>query len=369
MTPIRLACAVVVVLAAAPAAAQTPGDTTGRPVVYAGVFSASRSGGGGSAAITAREPSETMLGAVYLAPCGSLGTSSHLQVSQAATDVWQLSGQVLALNAEGASVRLTWQRVRAAGQDVTEPPRAGEFTLRLGERAPLDSVVVPAAGQCPERSASLELRFEMRDEVRGPGGARVVWPFIARGGGPGVGGGGGIGRGPTSSGSAGGIANIPTTGGGGGGRSGASSFYHADLWLIHSAPNRPDEVLHTTAAVWSMPRPFAFAPVTIHTPDAVVTVKVNGSVEVGHTPEGEPTFYFSANRAVTFAPLNRPARDVAPSVEGTTKTSVAIPGPDDVLAFEMPALRIPGGPALPDGFSVRVRLTPVAARPAAGAGR
>jgi hypothetical protein len=63
------------------------------------------------------------------------------------------------------------------------------------------------------------------------------------------------------------------------------------------------------------------------------------------------------NRTVTFAPANRSARDTAPIVEGSTKTTVPMPGPDEVLSFEMPPLRIPGGATVPDRLSIRVRLT------------
>jgi hypothetical protein len=94
----------------------------------------------------------------------------------------------------------------------------------------------------------------------------------------------------------------------------------------------------------------------------VLNVRVQGTIEVGTSAEGERRFYFSANRSISFAPTNRPPRDGAPLVEGSTKTTVPLPGPDEVLSFEMPALRIPGGAALPDRLSIRIRLTPVPMR-------
>jgi hypothetical protein len=88
-----------------------------------------------------------------------------------------------------------------------------------------------------------------------------------------------------------------------------------------------------------------------------MTVLVQGTLETGLSPEGQPRLFFSANRSVTFAPAGRAARDTAPVVEGSTKTSVAMPGADDVLSFEMPPLQVPGRQSLPDRLSIRVRLT------------
>jgi hypothetical protein len=42
---------------------------------------------------------------------------------------------------------------------------------------------------------------------------------------------------------------------------------------------------------------------------------------------------------------------------GTSTTTNPMPGPDDVLSFEMPSIRLlNGGPALPDQFAIRVRI-------------
>jgi hypothetical protein len=39
-----------------------------------------------------------------------------------------------------------------------------------------------------------------------------------------------------------------------------------------------------------------------------------------------------------------------------------LPGPDDVLEFQMPPLAVQGAPAVPDTFAVRLRLRPVKGR-------
>ena len=89
-----------------------------------------------------------------------------------------------------------------------------------------------------------------------------------------------------------------------------------------------------------------------------MTVKVEGTVEAGQSPEGERRFHFTATRSVTSVTSARPTRDGKPIVEGSTKTTVALPGPDEVLSFEMPPLRTPEGVTLSDRLSVRVRLAP-----------
>ncbi|MCC7044322.1 MAG: hypothetical protein IT183_10685 [Acidobacteria bacterium] len=116
--------------------------------------------------------------------------------------------------------------------------------------------------------------------------------------------------------------------------------------------------MHVTSSVTSIPATFAFAPITIDAASGTATVQVEGTVEVGYTPEGERRFFFSANRRLGFVPANRPARDSAPVNEGSSRTSVPVPGPDQILSFELPPLQLPGGGVLPDRFSVRVRLTP-----------
>jgi hypothetical protein len=145
-------------------------------------------------------------------------------------------------------------------------------------------------------------------------------------------------------------------------RPGQPTMLSADLWLVRSAPGRADETLQITVPAMSVAQRFAFSPVSIQTGTGVLNVRVEGTVEVGTSAEGERRLYFSANRTVNFAPANRPARDSAPIVEGSTKTTVSMPGPDEVLSFEMPPLRVPGGQTLPDRLSIRVRLTPVPMR-------
>jgi hypothetical protein len=138
----------------------------------------------------------------------------------------------------------------------------------------------------------------------------------------------------------------------------------ATLWLVQTAPGRPDNTQQLTVQLTGMPRPFSFMPVTFHLPTGTLSMTVQGTVETGLTPDGVPHFYFTANRTVGFAPSGRPARDNAPGTGGSVKTAVAMPGPDEVLSFELPPLQGEGA-SLPDRFSIRVRVTqqPMQERP------
>jgi hypothetical protein len=142
----------------------------------------------------------------------------------------------------------------------------------------------------------------------------------------------------------------------------APMMLHADLWLVRSAPGQADTTMHVTSSVMPIPVTFAFTPIAIDTGTGTATFQVEGTVEVGFTPEGEQRFFFSASRRLGFVPANRPARDNAPLNEGSSKTSVPVPGPDQILSFELPPVRLPDGTTLPDRFSIRVRLTPRAMR-------
>ena len=87
-----------------------------------------------------------------------------------------------------------------------------------------------------------------------------------------------------------------------------------------------------------------------------MSVKVEGTIETGLSPEGEQRLHFTASRSVTTA-------DEQPSVarwqgrhRGQHQDDDAMPGPDEVLSFEMPPLRTADGATLPDRFSIRVRV-------------
>ena len=119
------------------------------------------------------------------------------------------------------------------------------------------------------------------------------------------------------------------------------------MWLVRSTPGRADETLHITSQVVPIPVSYAFAPLTIQTATGTVTVKVEGTVETGQSPRGRTplSLHGNAERDIRDDGAAR-ARTAKPTVEGSTKTTVALPGPDEVLSFEMPPLRTPEGVTL-----------------------
>jgi hypothetical protein len=87
------------------------------------------------------------------------------------------------------------------------------------------------------------------------------------------------------------------------------------------------------------------------------TIEIQCFVEEGNTPEGRHLFV-SASRRVRFAAATGSVRDVRPVFEGSLKTSVPFPKPEEVLAFELPPIQVPGAPSVPDRFALRLRVTP-----------
>jgi hypothetical protein len=332
-----------IVLGRTPSGAQTMPPGMNEPIVYVGVFNTDAEGRpGGWAAQTGERAGANLAGTVYLAPCGSIGAAaSGYSVSASATDVWQLSGTVLELTADQAAVQIGWQRLRRDGRDEAAAPHSLTVTLKRGERSNLEKITVPASESCEARYASLDVTFATRQEL-------FTRSRTSRAGTPTA----GAGRARVFSDSRGGVNSTSIARPG----QAAPTILSGDLWLVRTVPGRADETLHLTSPVVQLPQPFAFAPVTIRTATGTLTVKVEGTVEVGVTPEGERRFHFAANRTVTFALTSRPGPAPAPNVEGSTKMTVPVPGPHEVLEFEMPPLRIPGGASLPDRLSIRVRL-------------
>ena len=138
--------------------------------------------------------------------------------------------------------------------------------------------------------------------------------------------------------------------------------YNAELWLVHSVPGKPDTVVPAMARIEGGAGTFSFAPMRLPRDDRNLH---------GHNGEGRSQLVpgdprprmltFSAIRAVSFTPNHRPTRNPTETrPEGGTVNSSGMPGPDDVVAFEMPPLKAAGAPSVPDKFSIRLRLRPVA---------
>ncbi len=364
-----LAALVAVVVLSTVARAQQPDPRLSEPSVKVGLFTSRPDGSGGSAYATNENGS--LKGLMYVEPCSYGAMDVNKRVPELALAAWRIDGQVLGLNAQQATVRLGWQRLRAGGGTLTEAPTVREFTVPFGGATTLDSVTVPAVSGCPETL----VKFDLRYETRNPPPPRMVAPIGGSRGGVksmGTGAGGSV---ATVASAVGSVGAIPSSSAGGGGKvqpngftfvgagsnRGFTGYQRAELWLVHSAPRRPDEVLMTSTIATTTVGDFAFAPVAVQAPTGVITVRVTGTVELGRDATGAPRLVFGARRRTSFVASTRQPRDGDASVEsgGVASTVVAMPGPDEVLSFEMPALQGAGVPSVPDTFAIRLRLSPV----------
>lgn len=357
---VRLALFTIVAAAVHASAAAQAQAPSGQPIVYSGLFSMSADGKvRGSAAQTGEFVGDDLAGTLYLSPCAGAGASSTgRSVSAFATDVWAMSGKVLELTDQQASVQLGWRRTRRAGVDETSPEQSTTLTLRRGDRHTIETISVPAAGACGARTVQLDVVFASRNELYGVSDADFARGGSARaGGGRSTGSGSGErfhfaqGSAATGSGGGGGVS----TGSGGPAYPGLRGLT-ADLWLVRSTPGSADQTLHVSAPLMPIPVSYAFAPMMIQTATGSVSVKVDGTIEAGLTPEGEQRLHFTASRAVTTVTDSRPVRDGQALSEGSTKTTLKMPGAEEVLSFEMPPLRTADGAILPDRLSIRVRV-------------
>ena len=147
-------------------------------------------------------------------------------------------------------------------------------------------------------------------------------------------------------------------GAGVGGKTGAAAgrWWDVDLWLVRKLSGQPESSAHSRLRVTDGAA-FAFVPVSLDSPQGPVVVQVTGSFRV-QDAAGGPQLLFTTNRRVTVTSAQMP-RDRAAGSTGTSTNTLAMPGPDDVVAFELPAVQLPnGGGTIPDQFSVRVRIAP-----------
>ena len=354
---------VAVFVLAAQAVAGAPQKPPADPVIQIGIFSLRPDGTDQGAAY---ETSLTAESIQYVAGC-AIGAGNR-QAPDEATDAWRLSGKVMSISPEEAIVQFNWQRIRADGVAVNSPGATVQLTLHPGDRVPLDSVSRDATAQCPARTVSFEARYGVRPF------AALFNSQVPRGGGMTIGGG------RVSSGTAGGGgaavqsgAGSVGTGVGGGSGSGSGRAVHmpkvrvgqgrearqfdADLWLVRSAPGRTDEAAHQTLSGVRGSAQYAFAPVSIETPRGTMNLQVTGVVRVTTEESGAPQLVFTTMRSLKFEPAAGASRDTLPSTTGSSTTTNPMPGPDDVLSFELPPLPAANGlPAVPDQFSIRVRI-------------
>jgi len=347
---------------AAPAGAQSP--VADEPIVQVGLYSY-RADGTGQGFAYDTEPADPQVqprsfgSVVYVS--GSfcqIGAGKDPAPAQAA-DAWRFAGRVVSKTAEEAVVQLDWQRILENGRSTSTPGGSVQLTLKPGDQVLLDSLLPRTQTSC----STAEVRFEARYRSRFSDVPKRIDVIVngsrAGGGGRSSGTGGGAGGSGAT-----GVRIAPGSESGGGRATvGAARvapgarMVNVNLWLVHSAPGREDEVQHQELRAAHEGAAFAFAPVAVTGDGGPASVQVTGSFAVRTNPQsGDQQLIFITSRRVTRGgDQPRDAADVA----GTSRIVRTMPGPDDVLSFEMPPMPAANGrPAPRDQFSVRVRIAP-----------
>jgi hypothetical protein len=335
----------------------TSAAPTSAPVLQVGVFSYAPDGKEQAAAYATTLDTDSFQ---YIAGCEIGG--GNRPVPDRATDAWRVSGRVDTLTAEEAVVRIDWQRIRAAKAAATSPGGSVQLTLHPGDRVPLDSANPDVTASCGARTIGFEARFGPRPGFMvGPNGPLNQSPAVtimrnaASGGGFSTGSGSGSGAGAGVGSGGGRAVHAPKSDS----QNGAPArTYTAELFLVRTDkghPERPDFNLQGLIFEKIDIAAFAFSPFTIDTSAGPLNVEIRGSLRVT-TDEGTPQLIFTTMRRAWYSSTG-PNRDVTSGTSGVSTTRNPMPGPDDVVAFELPPIKVPNSSTtLPDQYSVRVRI-------------
>ena len=381
-------------LAGQSTAPQAPKNS--EPIVQVGLFSYRADGApAGSAFGTADRLESTVYASASLCQMGA----GFKDLPAMAAHAWKFSGRVVSETPEGAVVQLEWQRIMDHGTTLGGSPTSVQLTLKLGDRILLDSAAPESMRGCSVTTAAFEARYMPRFPVgsrseavgeanAGRSSAGAAGLGSGAGGGAGGGSGGGVGAGSAAgsgsgSGSGGGVgrgvgaaAGSGVSYGSGGGAGGVAAArvlvgnaqatdpdaLNVELWLVHAAPGADDQTVYQTLRSSREGAMFAFAPVAIQTREGAISVQITGSFAVSGSGAGAQLIFVTGRR-VSFAPVAGQPRAAASDSQGSSRVLHPMPGPDDVLSFELPELGADKGrPAVQDRFSLRVRI-----RSAAGA--
>jgi hypothetical protein len=102
---------------------------------------------------------------------------------------------------------------------------------------------------------------------------------------------------------------------------------------------------------------FTFPPVRVSNSHGEAVVTIAGAFRVAGA-EGARQLTFSTSRMVRVAWGQVNDRDQQ-AASGSSQTTVPLPGPDEVLSFEMPQIKSPEFGDFRDQFSVRLRVRPI----------
>lgn len=337
---------------------QTASTVTSRapdkPVLQVGVFSSGPDGKPQAAAYETTLATESLQ---YIAGCMIGG--GNRPVPDRATDAWRVSGKVERMTDDEAVVRVDWQRIRSAGVATTAPAGSIQLTLHPGDRVPLDSATPDPTAGCGARTVGFEARFEPRPGwMIGSNGPLTESPAITimrgrtSGGGASSGSGSGVGAG-VSGGGGGRAVHTPKTD-----STADVSPRTFELFLVRTDkahPENPDYNLQGLILREVDTAGFAFSPFTVDTAAGPLNVEIRGLLRLT-ADEGSPQLVFTTIRRVWYSSTG-PNRDATSGASGSSTTRNPMPGPDDVLSFELPPIRVPNSSAtIPEQYSVRVRI-------------
>jgi hypothetical protein len=217
---------------------------------------------------------------------------------------WRLTTQTLRVTDAIVNVSVDWKRIWDRGRKIANGP-SGTVQLKLypGARIPLDHIPNPAATDaCRAVGLGLEVRLARTAPAAPVDGALV--PLGASAGG--------------------------------------ASPVDADLWLVQRTPAGVEQVNHQTIRLDRNGGSFSFAPVKVSGERGEVDVEIGGSFRRYRAPVGGEFIYLSLTREIT-------GESMPPGgFKGGTGTMIPLPGPAEVLSFEIPS---PGAGPGPRGRS------------------
>jgi len=244
------------------------------------------------------------------------GAASSLPAFRPGSLVWRVTARIIGQEADGYLVDVAWQRVNSQGQ-LDGSPSVKRLTIRPEESQQLERLMPSAASACG--AAETQLRAAVR-----------LAPVRARGGG---------GRG-------GGVVATPMV------------AREAEIWLVHTLPNGTTEsVRQDSPLLPSMG--FSFVPMRVSTPSGDIGVQIWGFGQI--SSEGQLNTLSITITRLAFTPPGIPGPRSRIVGQGNTAQTIALPEPNEVVAFDLPPLkRTDASDDLLSGhrFSIRLRVKP-----------
>jgi len=224
---------------------------------------------------------------------------------------WRLMSNTVSHSPTQLVVSIDWRRVWDRGQKVTNGPSGTvQLTLRPGDRIALDHIPNTVASEaCRAVGMGLEVRV-VRAALPTP-------PAPAAG------------RGPVAA-----PPVLPL-----GATPGGNGALDADVWLIHTRPTGSEEVLHQKVRLAAPGGTFSFSTVKFQTTKGEIGFEMTGSIQRFRVPTGGPdgSEFLIVDLARVVTGGTAPPSGFRNTTGGTP---VALPRPDDVVAFLMPGAEI-----------------------------